>query len=404
MTPHLRDDEIRAYRERSLPAAQLLAFSDHLSACEVCRERLAAPREVVAGVGTVRGMLQAEAASAHVGYEEIAAYVDGTTTAQERNAVEAHTRECPSCASDLAEIQALRVELEGPRPVAAPPGGWRNAWRALWGWRGGLVLAGAACGIFVILLVRVPGGSNVAEVAQSNAKAPGTLAQPQAGAVIRDGTRVISVTDGRFSGLEALAQSDRALLEKAWADNGIGEAASLRDVVGSRGVLLGGSAAPAAGKLLEPVGKVVENQQPILRWESVPGASYRVSLYDSNYDEVAASGWISAAEWQVPKALRRGARYSWQLGVRQNGAEFTLPAPPASEARFRVLGEQEEADISRVRSQSGDSHLVLGILYARAGLLDEAENELRALQDQNPTSEKIAALLSSIARLRGGAQ
>jgi hypothetical protein len=64
-----------------------------------------------------------------------------------------------------------------------------------------------------------------------------------------------------------------------------------------------------------------------------------------------------------------------------------LPAPPAPEARFRVLSEADEAGLVQARNKSGESHFVLGILYRRAGLLNQAEQELPALRDQKPESK-----------------
>lgn len=71
-------------------------------------------------------------------------------------------------------------------------------------------------------------------------------------------------------------------------------------------------------------------------------------------------------------------------------------------AEFQILGEEDESEITHARSDWGDSHLVLGVMYARAGLLEEAEKELRALRQQNPTSEEVAGLLASVGRLREG--
>jgi hypothetical protein len=95
--------------------------------------------------------------------------------------------------------------------------------------------------------------------------------------------------------------------------------------------------------------------------------------------------------------------YFWQLDKRHKGEETVVPHfdplwPPEPGAEFLILGEAGEAEISRVRRDWGDSHLVLGVLYARAGLLQEAEQELRALRQQNPGSGAVAGLLASVER------
>jgi hypothetical protein len=138
----------------------------------------------------------------------------------------------------------------------------------------------------------------------------------------------------------------------------------------------------------------------VFRWKALARAQYQVNVYDSGYTSVGASGWMQETQWQVSKPLRRGERYSWQVKVRRDGTDFTVPVPPMPEARFQVLDAAGEEKISAIRSEWGDSHLVLGVAYARAGLLDEAASELRELDEQNPGSPATAALRASIERLR----
>ena len=161
---------------------------------------------------------------------------------------------------------------------------------------------------------------------------------------------------------------------------------------------------------LEPVATVVEDQRPLFRWQRVASATYSVRVYDSDFHVVATSGRISAPEWRVRTPLRRGMRYSWQLKVHTNNrfialivrhkrGVLTVPKS-ALEAPFQILGEDAESEISHARSDWGDSHLVLGVLYARAGLLKEAEIEFRALRQQNPNSDEVGGLLASVEQLR----
>jgi anti-sigma factor RsiW len=407
MTAHLNDEQIRAYRERSLVAAELLDVSEHVGGCEACQARIASPAELEAGVHTVRFALNAEAGSSHLSYDEIAAYADQKMAAAERVALEAHAADCRSCADDLYEIRMLRSELEAPRAVARPSS-WAAFWRAVQGWKGALALAGAVCALLLFVLLRAPIQQNT-KLAQGGLPDASTSSNPvpppPTGSVIRDGTRVLSVTTGgTIAGLGALPAPYRMFLEQAMAQKRIEPAASLADLAPNGGVLLGASTPPMPGKLLAPLATVVESQRPVFRWQPIAGAVYRISVYGDGYEMVASSDWISGTEWQITKPLRRGMLYSWQLNVRPSGsAEFTIPTPPAAEARFRILGEAEAAEIGLARSDWSDSHLVLGVLYARAGLLDEAERELGVLRQQNPASEDVASLQASVARLRVGA-
>jgi anti-sigma factor RsiW len=407
MSEHLSDENIEAYRGRRLPAAELLSASSHLAACEACRVRVSSPKELHRGFEAIRAVLDAEANTAHLTYDEIARYVDGQLPTEDGARVELHARECPPCADDIEGIQALRIELDAPPAKQRPWGRLADLWRTGLNWKGSLVLAGAAgCALLVVLVVRGPGprggaSAGVSTGASTSAPEPRQPAQTATVNSIRDGKRLISIAAGGvITGLDGLSDSDRAALERVLAAKRVDAPASIAGLARGAGVLLGSQAQAPRAVLLGPVGRVVETDRPVLRWKPVAGARFLVSVFDSRYNEMASSGWIPEAEWRVPRALGRGVVYSWQLNVRQNGAEFTVPAPPAPEARFRILSAAEEADLIRVRGTSGDSHLVLGLQYARAGLLDEAGQELRTLREQNPGSETVAALLDSVERLR----
>lgn len=394
LSEHLSDENIVAYRGRRLAAAELLSASDHLAACAACRVRVSPPKELHDGFAAIRAVLDAEAHTSHLTYDEIALYVDGQLRTEDGARVERHARDCPPCAADLEGIQALRSELETPRAKERPRGRLADLWQTRLNWKGSLVLAGAAaCALLLVFVIRGPAPRAVApEPRQSGQTATVNS--------IRDGKRLISIAaGGMVSGLDALSDSDRAALERVLAAKRVDAPASIAGLAGGRGVLLGSRAQAPRAVLLGPVGRVVETNRPVLRWKPLPGARFLVSVFDSRYDEMASSGWIQQAEWRVPRALGRGTVYSWQLNVRQNGVEFTVPAPPEPEARFRILSTAEEAELVRVRGTSGDSHLVLGLQYARAGLLDEAGRELRTLREQNPGSETVAALLDSVERL-----
>jgi anti-sigma factor RsiW len=406
MTAHLSDEQIRGYRERSLAAAELLDVSEHVGACEACRARIDSPGKLEANVRNLRLVLHAAAGPTHLSYEEITTYVDGKMGADDKGVLEAHAANCQHCADDLYEIRMLRSELGAPRAVGKPGSSWAGLWRSVQTWKGALALAGAVCVLLLFAYLRAPVLQN-ANLAQGRPNANGSsspIPSPRAGSIIRDGTRVISVTfGGTITGLDALGEPYRAFLEQALTQKRVEPAASLADLAANGGVLLGASNPASPGKLLAPLATVIESQRPVFRWQPIAGALYRVSVFGEGYEMVGSSEWISGTEWQIPKPLRRGMRYSWQLTVRQSGAEFDMPAPPAPEARFRILSEGDEAEITRAKGAWSDSHLVLGILYARAGLLDDAERELGALREQNPQSEEVASLQASVERLRGGA-
>ena len=404
MTAHLSEEQLRLYRERSLPAEYLLGASDHIAGCEMCRARLATADELHARVEAFQAVLEAEGAiSTHLAYEEIGSYADLQLSNEEAARVERHIRDCETCADSLREIRILQRELEAGR---SKPGRWRLAaelWKAARSWQGLAFAGAAACVLLVLLFVRQPvhQDTNLRATREPAKRNEPALQQAGEVAAIRDGHRVITIdTGGTVSGLEAVPDGLRAAVRNALTAKRIEPPAVIASLTGARGVMLGASSDAPQVTLAGPLGTVVETQQPLLRWQPVAGADYAVNVYNDRYVEVATSGWIRGAEWRVKGALPRGERYSWQLKVRLHGGEFTIPAPPAPEARFQILSVDGEADLAAARIAAGDSHLVLGVLYAQRGLLDEAGQELRQLRAQNPGSPAVAELLASVEALR----
>jgi hypothetical protein len=152
---------------------------------------------------------------------------------------------------------------------------------------------------------------------------------------------------------------------------------------------------------LNPVGKVVFTDRPTLRWGRLDGASsYVVNVYDRNYTKVAVSQPQSSTQWTVNLPLERGRIYTWSVTAIKNGEEIISPVTPAPEAKFIILDETKAAELDRAKQSDAGSHLTLGTLYARAGLLDEAEREFKALLNDNPKSAVARRLLRSVQRLK----
>ena len=76
------------------------------------------------------------------------------------------------------------------------------------------------------------------------------------------------------------------------------------------------------------------------------------------------------------------------------------PRPPAPQAKFRIIVGAKAAELINARRAYPSAHLTLGLLYADAGLLREAEQEFRLLQKANPTSDLARNLLRQVQSLR----
>jgi hypothetical protein len=65
-----------------------------------------------------------------------------------------------------------------------------------------------------------------------------------------------------------------------------------------------------------------------------------------------------------------------------------------------VLDQNRANELAKAKRAYGSSHLTLAVLYADAGLLKEAEQELRLLRRANPNSDLAAKLLRQVQALR----
>jgi hypothetical protein len=168
-------------------------------------------------------------------------------------------------------------------------------------------------------------------------------------------------------------------------------------LAGKTDVLSGGGKVGVAFALINPIGKIIASDRPTLRWQPLVGATaYTVAVYDENLNRIATSESITATSWTVTPPLPRGQVFKWQVRAIKDGQEIVSPAPPSPEAEFKVLEQAGLNELDRTKREHPNSHLLLGLLYAQAGLMDEAERELQTLARLNPNSALARKLFKSV--------
>jgi hypothetical protein len=173
--------------------------------------------------------------------------------------------------------------------------------------------------------------------------------------------------------------------------------AGMEELRGDSRSFMGSGGDSGRHPILTPVGVVVESDSPTFSWRPLDGATaYTIGVYDSELNKIAVSEPLRDTEWKIPQSLKRGEIYTWQVRASLGSREIILPAVDLPDAKFKVLESSWLRRLERARRAAGDSHLVLGILYARAGLLGEAERELKAVALANPRSLLAERLLNSV--------
>jgi hypothetical protein len=143
------------------------------------------------------------------------------------------------------------------------------------------------------------------------------------------------------------------------------------------------------------------SDRPTFRWSPLEGATgYVVEVYDAKLRQIITSPQLADTSWTAPQSLKRGGIYSWQVTAIKGGEEFSSPRPPAQQAKFRILDEPLANELVQARRGYASSHLTLALLYTKAGLLDEAEQEFRELHKANPRSAISLSLLASLKAIR----
>ncbi len=114
---HPTDEQLDRYRQRGLPAPELLVVDDHLSGCEACRARIARAPSYVAAVRALHADL-----GAHLEYEEIVACAEGKPSVDAAT----HLALCGLCRAEVADLRQFRSRTTVIRrwwiPVAVAAG------------------------------------------------------------------------------------------------------------------------------------------------------------------------------------------------------------------------------------------------------------------------------------------
>jgi hypothetical protein len=150
---------------------------------------------------------------------------------------------------------------------------------------------------------------------------------------------------------------------------------------------------------LAPQGVIVRSTRPMLSWAAFDGATYTVSIQRWGTDEVLTSPVLHEPRWSPGRDLTRGVTYEWQIEVRRDGTSTIVPAPPAPRALFRIVDANEERELSEAEATRGGDHLLLAVLNARAGLVDDALREAETLS-RDPHYASLAAQLAKNLRVQ----
>jgi len=146
---------------------------------------------------------------------------------------------------------------------------------------------------------------------------------------------------------------------------------------------------------LSPVARIVESQSPTFGWRPIAGAShYRVDIHaQKSRRDLLPNEPTKNTQWTMPGSLPRNDIYSWQVLAYDRKDRELARSPSVS---FKVLNARTVRDLE----DSIGSPLARGIIYAKAGMPDEAAAELTKYLRKKPGSTQALRLQETIKALK----
>lgn len=408
MTQHPTKLELEDYRRRTLAPDVFLSVQRHVSGCASCAAQSDSPGDLARDLEDLHSSLldARDETPFHLSTAEAMTYARNTADEIDFEIAESHVSVCQACRE---EVQRHHV-----KPAALKRRAMLNWWQP---WR---VAAVVSCGILVILLVLWLLRKEPAQHTEQAVGPPPATSSPQSSPVpsstpevrstefalvLNDGTHEVTVDkQGTLAGLERLPSPIQQRIRAALQSGKLEPSSALVQLKGQPSTLLGKSRNGLPFELVSPLAQVVRAEQPTFRWRPLAGAqSYTVTVTDADLNVVATSPPLNTTEWRIANRLRDGVVYSWQVTALKDGANITSPVLPAPQAKFKVIDPATSETLQQAQRAYPDSHLTLGVLYAEAGLLDEAEQQLRELVRSNPHARIAIKLLDNVKALRASA-
>lgn len=351
MTSHLNDVELRAFVSGTLSPDDLLQADDHLAQCDRCRGAAAALSDVS---GRIDGLLaQLNNATEHLSDGDLVLLAQGRLPPDAREPSWQHLKECATCAAEVDDLRQWAVQPRARR-------GWSR-------------FAVAAAVLLVILL-------------------PAAIWEAR--------SRHSVVVPASLAGVDTLPPNEQARVRSALETGTLPLPPFVNEITLARETLMGPTPTPAGTfELLAPVGTGTVSDRPEFRWQPLGQAdAYVVTIFDEQSNIVARSPATAQTSWAPPNPLTRDRTYVWQVSAHRGGETTTVPIPPRPPAKFHVVDAGSADMLQRLERDHPQSDLLLGILFAEAGVVDAAATHLRHVPSTDANSAAVRRLLDGLRR------
>lgn len=438
MSAHLSNEIVERFHSQSLAVGDRGVIYNHILGCETCRRRVVTSQTEAGAIQTLTDHLlpQEGEETFHLDPATIEAFVDDNLNTIDRHIVNLHLADCAECSDEVTD---LRESLATMKTASRPPEAQlqtseiltRRAFTLSMPMRIAAVvalIAFAAVALIVASRWRSTGPAQpnndrditagtqptplaspqTPSVAPSpNVTSPPQLAENRPGktsdkrhrtviAALKDGANEIALdSGGNVIGFPSLPAASRQAVKEALTGEPLERPDVLDEVASAQVSVRSSTGNEEPISIIYPANRVIQESTPTLRWRpSKTAEGYSVEIADEKFHQVAKSDDLPAptGNWKPLTQLKRGAIYTWTIRAVNKAGQ---PSALTSQAKFKVLGEDKVRHLNRLKTGS-QSHLALGLFYAREGMITEAEREFGILVKQNPDSDVAKKLLREV--------
>ena len=419
MAEHLTEPEIELYRRREGEEAERQTTAAHLAICEHCVKRVYDREHSILAVNALtEALLSVNEEPFHLSHADLKEYVSDHAAKADRIVCESHIDICEQCREELRLLSAAQHPTRSKANSED-----RLAWLRTGWWANTPVRVAAAIGLvgliaFGVMLIRQQSSAPTpVQLAGNGSRETPMVSAPvdatRDGPAVPDSSQqsiVVHLKDngkeigldhqGKLAGMEELDESTQRIVKNALAGEPLARPRVLDELSSPHIELLGEQSAGNTFQLIGPLGKIITEARPTLRWKRLNGAtSYVASVFDSKFNLVTRSAPLSQLPqpaWTVAAPLQRGQNYFWEVTAVKEGKEVVVPVAPAPRAQFRILEADKLSALQNLKRQKPTSHLALGLTFARFGLVKDAEGEFWYLLKENPDSATAKRLLRTV--------
>lgn len=415
MTTHLSAEQMRNYLVRRVSVNELGTIGEHLHGCRSCSQAYLSVLQTRFPIEIDFDEL-AGLKGWHLEGEELANYLGGRMNQVDLDYARLHLQECATCEEKVYDSANNWTEHSPSTESAHEENGapWREYLPAFdsirsshWEVAAALLLVIGLALVLWATLHTAPEKAQVSQDVPSETTPSEDLPERATRPPINGGKGSDRPVDGSAQIGVARNSDNRDLVGRTGLDElaliarnlTMPPAIEMLDRTPSIAVR-GNQSSIQSFTIVSPFTTLVKNDRPTFRWTELSGAtSYTVSVFDAALNLIRTSEPLAETQWLMPEPLEAGVVYTWTVTALKDGQKIIAPAPPAR-AEFKILGNSEMTDLTRLLSKVR-SHAARGVLYAKAGLLDEAEQELQTHLADHANNERVTKLLETVRSWRG---